>query len=200
MDEQHFLNYQVSEKAGLKRQAKESIHLFCNSFASLDEKETWVRANIASLATNSASRIRHELYEQVVFPVLAAGYEKNDAYCLHWLGRTGENLISARDLHDLVDGLGPSEYHKRAFALDSETVEIRRFYLGAMMNEFNFIEHEWPLGLLIGPPTKENCDAFEKRLSFAKSLDVEGHETARLKQLSERLAEYRQRYDGSGGC
>ena len=111
-----------------------------------------------------------------------------------------QNLISAPNLHGLVGGLDQAEYHERAFAADSETEEIRRYFLGAMMNEFNFIDHEWPLGLLIGPPTKVNCDAFGERLNYARSLDLESHCTARLEQLSERLAEYRQRHDGSGHC
>lgn len=68
-----FLEYQ---EKGLKKKAAACIQAFISSFESEDEIRNWVWFNLEDLVSNRHSRIRHEIFSELVYPVLKRGYLK----------------------------------------------------------------------------------------------------------------------------
>jgi hypothetical protein len=59
---------------------------FIASFRDDAEISAWVWWHLPQLRTNRHSRIRHELFERLIFPVLKRGYEAGDFESMLWLG------------------------------------------------------------------------------------------------------------------
>jgi hypothetical protein len=78
---------------GLRKEAKLSICQFVESFTDFAEMEAWTRKFLSTF--KGGKRIRHELYERIIFPVLLAGHDRLDPWSIYWLAETAQNLYSA---------------------------------------------------------------------------------------------------------
>lgn len=198
MDATLFEKYTELNAVGRKSEAKAAMVQFVASFASLGEKQAWSRDHLQSLEINGGGRVRHELYEGVIFPALLEGYRRNDAWSLFWLAKTIQNLFSAQQLHKLVDRKSDLDLLMQAFALDEGSTEIRDALLRRLVSEFEYCEHEWPSGILYGldGATPVECDLLMDELSLARKLDTEGRFAGFLWRFERRLELYRARLPG----
>lgn len=103
MNIEHYREFKELEEKGLKKQASKALRAFISSFENGQEKEEWVREYLPELQTNKHSRIRHEIFHELVFPILKAGYENNDFASTLWLGKLAQNFYQVRQLHEELD-------------------------------------------------------------------------------------------------
>lgn len=75
---EHYQEFRECEKKGLKKQASKSLRTFIASFENSEDIDEWVWRYLPTLETNRHSRIRHEIFHELVYPVLKSGYENND--------------------------------------------------------------------------------------------------------------------------
>lgn len=78
MNIEHYQEFREYEEKRLKKQASTALSAFISSFNNEKEKEEWVWEYLPKLETNKHSRIRHEIFHELVYPILRIGYEKND--------------------------------------------------------------------------------------------------------------------------
>jgi len=193
MDAELYQQYLALKDAGKKEQAKMVLDRFIASFQSAEEKEQWVRAFLES--GDFGDRIRHEIYEQLVFPVLLKGYHAKDPWSLLWLAKTNLNLISASWLHSQVDSRSPYELLREAYAIAPDEA-IRNELLLADLRGYAYCEHEWPAGILYDGglgATLEQCDDLLQEIEFTRTLDREGRHKLYLDSFEAKVKEYKAR-------
>jgi hypothetical protein len=91
MNIDYFNEYLHYENIGIKTKTKEYILKFTNSFENYYEKELWTLEYLPKLEYNSNGRIRNELFEEIVFPVLLNGYKNKNVSLMLWLVKLSQN-------------------------------------------------------------------------------------------------------------
>ena len=172
MDESLYTQFVAKQASGRKEEAKVAIRRFVESFNSLKEKEDWTRKFLSTQRPGTA--LRHELYQEVIFPVLIAGYETRDPWSLYWLAETYQNLFSSA--YKRFDLPPPQDLLKEAYALAPSSEEIRRGLLRSLLRGFEYMAHEWPTGLLYAPDSPWQTQYWELRaeIQLARELDTSG--------------------------
>jgi hypothetical protein len=183
MDEGYFAAFLDKEKLGLKEEARTSIRRFVESFDGLAEKEAWTRKYLRTLRHGNV--VRHELYEHVIFPVLAAGYERRDPWSLYWLAETGQNLFKAQHLYQRIGSPPLLDLFKQAFALAPTSSEIRDGLLRDLLRGFEYMAHEWPVGILYDPhqSRQEQYDEVIGDIRLARELDSAGAHVEKIAEF-----------------
>ena len=185
MDEFLYAAFVAKLASGRKEEAKLAIRRFIESFNNLEEKEDWTRRFLST--TKPGTKLRHELYEEVVLPVLMAGYETRDPWSLYWLAQTSRN---ARYFGRRLDLPSPQELLKEAHALDPSSDAIRRDLLCRLLNGFEYMAHEWPAGLLYDPDSPWQTQYWEilAEIKLARELDSSGKYAGRIAKFEEIVA------------
>jgi hypothetical protein len=157
---------------GKKAEAKVAIDTFIASFESWEEKQVWVYSFLNS--GGNGCRIRHEIYENLVYPVLLDGYLKGSVASIVWLARTASNLYTIKSPHALLKHKTDFALFKEAYELEPSE-EIGAQLLNALLDWFHFSQHEWPAGILYGMDgaNMEQCEEILQEVEFARSLDIQ---------------------------
>ena len=177
---------------GKKAEAKVAVNLFIASFETWEEKRVWVYSFLS--AEEYGHKIRHEIYETLVYPVLLNGYLEGDATSIVWLAKTATNLYALKSPH-------PSLKHKTDFALFKEAYKlepnegVRAHLLNTLLNWFSFSQHEWPAGILYGMDGAniEQCEEILQEVEFARSLDIQRRHNSYFSDFEEKVHEYTNR-------
>jgi hypothetical protein len=179
--------------AGRRNEARSSLNAFIQSFRTFEEREQWTRAFLATHAYGE--RVRHEIYAEVIFPVLLAGSRRKDAWSLFWLAGTSENLSRMRRLHEQIDFKGELAFLKEAYAADRSFSEVRKRLLKHLLNYFVYAGHEWPAGILWGldGATVDQCAELMSEVILARELDRECAHTASIDEFESMLKQYQER-------
>jgi hypothetical protein len=101
--------------AGRRAEAKPYLDSFIASFETQDEIQKWVFKFLRE--GNYGHRIRHEIYENLVYPTLLKGYLERDAESVEWLARTVDSLYQLKSPHPLL-------YRKPEFQLWKEAYDL----------------------------------------------------------------------------
>ena len=192
MDTDLYEQFIILKDSGRKAEAKVSLDLFIASFATLEQKRDWVYSYLEE--GKYGQRIRHEIYENLVYPVLLDGYLRNDANSVAWLAKTANNLYKVKSPHPVLKG-------KHEFTLFKEThdlepsAEVEAELLSALLKWFSYAQHEWPAGILYGPNGADISESEEYLLDvqFARSLDRDKEHEDFLSQFESKVREYIQR-------
>lgn len=194
----HYERYLEFEARGLKRQATEAVRAFIDSFDE-GEIEGWVREHLAELQRNSHGRIRHELFEALVFPVLKRGFLADDVPSILWLGRLIQNLYQARTLHSDLGWVTDTALFRRAFELEPDNVEARSLLLESQARWLSFCVHEWPAVILYGNAAADaaQCATIREELGFLRGLDTDGQYRDFFDEVLQCLQEYEARLAAS---
>lgn len=188
---EQFLHF---DALGLKREARQAVLAIVDAVSSLDAKKTWVQNHLDRLPLNRASRIRHEIFEHIVFPVLKAGFDRSDPEACYLLGKYSHNLYSSRVLFEQLGGRFATDFFRTAYQHDSDSVRYRRAYLSSLIAELRFVFHEWPTGILIDHTDWHAAlRELSSKLSVAVSLDEEGKYEALLTDWNEHTEQYEAR-------
>ncbi|WP_461535315.1 hypothetical protein [Spongorhabdus nitratireducens] len=190
---EHYQQFTEFEARGLKKQATAAIRAFIDSFDDSEEIEAWVWKYLPGLKRNRNSRIRHEIFHELVYPVLKAGYERDDFDCTLWLGKLSQNLYQSRRLHEESGWISAQELYEKCHEIDPENSEVRLLLLGSIISWLEYTEHEWPAGILYdnNGATLEQCDEISAEVEKVLRLDQEQKYTAFISQYTPKLKQYR---------
>ncbi len=149
MNIEHYREFRDFEEKGLKKQASKSVRAFISSFQSSKDIEEWVWEYLPKIATNRHSRIRHEIFCELVFPTLRDGYKNGDFASTLWLGKLSQNLYQLQSAHEALDGVSEIELYNRCHEIDPENDEVRLLLLKSIVSWLAYAEHEWPRAYLL---------------------------------------------------
>lgn len=96
VNQELYERFKQLKSSGQKAEAKKALDLFVQSFDSFEERKVftdWFFQN-----DFNGEKVRHELYESILFPVLIEGYCKTDPVSLKRLAETDQNLYQAESL------------------------------------------------------------------------------------------------------
>lgn len=157
---------------GLKKQATESVRAFISSFVDDKEVQEWVWSHLLELKTNRHSRIRHEIFVELVYPVLKRGYQAGDFKSTLWLGKLIQNIYQISKLHEELNYITDVQLYRKCFELNSEDNEVKSLLLQNIVQWLEYCIHECPSGILYGNDgaTFEQCQEIREEVKFAKKL------------------------------
>lgn len=195
MNIEHYKEFREFEEKGLKKQASKSVHAFISSFQSSKEIEEWVWEYLPKLETNKHSRIRHEIFHELVFPILSDGYAKRDLASTLWLGKLSQNIYQSKTAHEVLDWVTELDLYNKCHELDPENDEARLLLLQSIVSWLEYAEHAWPSGILYGNDgaTIVQCDEISSEVQRVLSLDKEFKYSEFIKQFNKKLSQYRAR-------
>jgi hypothetical protein len=195
MNIDHYQEFRDYEEKGLKKQASESLRSFISSFKSENEIEEWVWEYLPKIETNRHSRIRHELFHELIYPVLKRGYENGEFRSSLWLGKLVQNIYQSKKIHEELGWITEEGLYNKCYELNPSNDEARLLLLKSIISWFEFSEHEWPSGILYGNngATIEQCDEIATEILKAKNLDKESRFSGFIDQYNKKLGEYRAR-------
>jgi hypothetical protein len=195
MNIEHYQEYREFEEKGLKKQASKSVRAFICSFQSNKEIEEWVWKHLPKLETNRHSRIRHEIFHELVFPILREGYDNGDFTSTLWLGKLSQNFYQSKSVHEMLDWVSELDLYSKSHEIDPENDEARLLLLKSIVSWLEYAEHEWPSGILYGNDgaTIEQCDEISSEVQRVLSLDKEFKYSDFIKQFNKKLSQYRAR-------
>ena len=195
MNIEHYQEFRELEEKGLKKQASKALRDFISSFENGKEKEGWVWEYLPKLQANKHLRIRHEIFHELVYPTLKAGYEKSDFDSTLWLGKLAQNIYQAQQLHEELDWVSEFDLYKKCYEIDPRNDEVRLLLLKTIVSWLEYSEHEWPSGILYGNDgaTIEQCDEISAEVQLVLKLDKEHIHSEFINQYVKKLSEYRTR-------
>ncbi|MFZ2828573.1 hypothetical protein [Hydrogenophaga sp.] len=193
MNQALFEQYEVAKEQGNKRLAASLLARFIETFATDEEREEWTRCYFSNRPVVHA--IRHELFEQVIFPVLLAGYQRPDPWCIEMLERCVQNLYGAEHLWAQIGRQTGMQLAERLLALKPDDRQTQARVLAHLIEWFRYSEHEWPAGILYGNDgaTALQCDEVLFEVRRARTLDEACVHSAFLNQFEEKVQQYIQR-------
>lgn len=194
-----YQEFRVLEENGLKKQASKALRDFISSFENGKEKVEWAWEYLPTLQTNRHSRVRHEIFHEVLYPILKTGYENNDFACTLWLGKLAQNIYQAQRLHEELNWVSELSLYNKCHEIDPSNDEARLLLLKAIVSWLKYSEHEWPSGILYGNDgaTIEQCDQINTEVQRVLKLDNEHIYSEFIKQYVKKLEEYRARLNKS---
>lgn len=176
-----FNKFKEAKNLGHKAEAKTNVDLFIRSFSGLDEKSEWVKSYLEE--GDFGHKIRHEVYEEVIFPVLLRGYKNHDPWALYWLAETMQNIYASKKLHELIDFKSEFELLRECFANDRNNDKVRVALLEHLRGSFSFAIHEWPTAVIY--EAGESPDDLLAEIAYARTLDKEGTYSAFFSEVEE---------------
>lgn len=178
---------------GLRDDAAGTMAEFIASFADVEEKRLWVRDFLDNRPLEG--KVRYELYEQLIFPVLLDGYRRSDPWSLRWLCKTAQNLYRARHLWEQIDYKTEHGILVDLVRLCPDDAVLRAELLSKNIDWLRHAVHEWPAGILYGMDgaTIEQCGEIADAVVEARQQDEDGRYTSFLADFEAKLAEYVER-------
>lgn len=192
MTPQLYEQYLFLKQRRKKQEAQEALQGFIDSFESDQERQHWVRDFLSR--HEEGRKVAYSIYGHLVFPVLRAGYERQDAWSTLWLARTIQNIYGIEALHAAIGYKSEAGLLKEAYT-QQPSPEVRRWLLTTSIRWFQYSGHEWPRGILYGfdGATPEQCEEILQEVAFARELDEEGGFQAFLTEFEGKVREYQER-------
>ncbi len=187
---QHFDAFKQYIDSGRRTEAARSIADFVDSFADLEEKIAWTRDY---LATEGAGHlVRHELYEQVVFPPLLDGLSRSESWSLWGLARTAQNLYRSDKLWRQVNYMNAQGFLDRLLVQCPGDEKARKALLAALIDGMRYAIHEWPSGILYthNGATLDECADILQDVAKARELDREQMHSTFLADFERKVGDY----------
>ena len=165
-----FIKY---ENNGIKIKAKEYVNKFIQSFENYIEKESWVINYLPKLEQKSNGRIRNELFEEIIFPVLWNGYNNKEINLMIWLVKLEQNYLQNNRIWEKMNYKTDMEIIKECYEIEPENNEVVEIYLKLIIEGIDYSMHELPYGILFGNnfATIDECNKLLEEIPFIKKLD-----------------------------
>jgi hypothetical protein len=175
---------------GRRKDAGLMLDAFLRSFSTFEEREQWTRTFLETHI--HGTRVRHELYAELIFPVLLAGSIRNDAWSLYWLAGTCQNLYSARSLHALIKFKRKTDLLKDAYTIDPTSTKVCEALLKSLLDGFAIASHEWPAGILWNADGAilDQCTEIMSDVALARELDRECAHTLSINEFESKVKQY----------
>jgi hypothetical protein len=185
MNIEYFNEYLKYEQMGIKSKGKECLNSFINSFENYNEKLLWTIEYLPELKFNKNNRIRNELFEEIVFPVLLEGYNNRNIKLMIWMVKLNQNFTQNEKLWKKINYVSNLSLIRECYEMEPDNTEIVDLYLEIIIEKILFRIHEWPYGILIGNTfaEKDECKKLLEEIPLLNKLD-------RNKKYSELIMEY----------
>ncbi len=194
MEEKFYDEFEKYKNLGLKKKAKKTLDQFISSFLSFDEKKKWAESVISRFIKEDC-KIRHELFEQIIFPVLYEGYKEKEFEATFRLSQLTQNMYQSKKAQELLGDITAEQLLIQCSKIDpsNEVVRKKRLHLG--LNWLDFSVHEWPSGILYGMngATLAQCEEIEYSLAELIELDKANEYEEEFASYREKLDEYKKR-------
>jgi hypothetical protein len=173
MNTDYFNEYLLYKDKGLKEKAKEAVVNFVNSFETYEEKEAWTLEHLSELPADSNGRIRNEIFEEILFPVLWNGYNNKKVELMVWLAKLYQNCIQNKRVFARMSYKTDYEIISECYDLEPDNTEVIDLYLEIKVRYIAFSIHEYPYGILDGMTwaTKESAENMLAEIPFLRKLD-----------------------------
>ena len=193
MELKHYTEFEECKARGDRNGARRSIQAFCSSFESLQERASWSKSFLES--GDYGHRIRHELYADVILPVLLDGYKKRELWSTLWLARTCQNLYRMQAVHAKLGHPTELSLLRECHSIDPSDFGVRTALLDSDVRWLEYCIHEWPAGILYGSDgaTHEQCEEILEELTFARTLDEQGRFSDLFDDVEQKTKEYMRR-------
>lgn len=193
MNAHYYEEYKSSLARGQAADAAAAIDHFIASFTSFESKIHWVRWFLGN--ERWEHRIRPEIYEHLVFPVLLHGYRAGDLWSLRWLIRTLANIYTREQLWVQIDRKVEIDLREELMAQVPEDVRARRELVDCYVEIFRSHLQEWPEAILYGHgnASASQCLEILEQARRVRQLDVEQRHHALLDDIVEKVHLYQQR-------
>lgn len=180
------------KNCGRKAEAKVAVDAFTSSFNSMEETREWVYAFLAT--AKHRHKVRHEIYQRLIYPVLLEGYVRGDVQCILWLAETEQNLYAVKSVHASLKDKTGFALCREAYGL-APNAKIGRKLLQKLIRWFDYAQHEWPSGILYGMDGADahQCQEILEEVEFASKLDLDDEYTAYLADFKSKVLEYLKR-------
>jgi len=192
MDIENFETYKAYNEKGLKKPATASLHKFIASFLGDSERQDWVWSYLATLEKNNHCRIRHEIFTELVYPVLKQGYLNQDFDATFWLGQLTQNIYQNKALHEELDFITEYQLYLKCYQLKPNSVEVISVLLKVMVQQLEYALHEYPSAILWDNNSANlaQCEELAKELAFARKLDGESKYNLFFNDVEDKLSTY----------
>jgi RAB protein geranylgeranyltransferase component A len=191
----YYNEYLRHKQAGISRKTKEAVMKFIHSFENYAEKESWVMDYLSKPEYDSNGRIRNELFEEIIFPVLLNGYANKNVPLMIWLVKLNQNYYQNHRIWEKINYKTTLEIIMECYQLEPDNNEVTDMLLEVWIEQINFNIHEWPHGVLWGNSfaTKDECISLLERVKFINRLDRDRKYSACLNDYENKVKEYMER-------
>jgi hypothetical protein len=192
---EYFNEYVHYKHIGIKPKAKEFIDKFINSFENYMEKEQWTKEYLSKLEMDSNGRIRNELFEEIIFPILLNGYNNKNILLMIWLVKLNQNYHQNHKIWEKINYKTEVEIIEECYGLEPDNNDVIDLYLELMINRIDFNMHECPPYILFGNSVaeKDECKILLERIGFINKLDRNKKYFEYLCDCEEKIKEYMER-------
>jgi hypothetical protein len=192
MDIEYFNEYLTYEQMGIKSKEKECLNNFINSFENYNEKVLWTIEYLPELKFNHHNRIRNELFEEIVFPVLLEGYNNRNIKSMIWMVKLNQNFTQNTKLWKKINYVSNLSLIRECYEMAPDNTEIIDLYLEIIIEKILFRIHEWPSGILIGNTfaEKDECKKLLEEIPLLNKLDRNKKYDKLIKEYEKILNEY----------
>lgn len=175
-------------------EASEAMTDFIKSFASIVEKRSFTHWYFKN--EFDGKKIRRDLYEHILFPVLLEGYNNSDAWSIKTLAETELNLYEAKSLWQQIGNKPKLVLLRQYLSLRPNDYNARWRVLSEQINSFRYCEQEWPSSIIYGEheATEAECRKIAEEIASARKLDVEQKYKNYLDAFESKLAGYRNKF------
>ncbi|TVM33688.1 hypothetical protein [Oceanidesulfovibrio marinus] len=197
MDITLYESFTDADEKGLKDRAKAFLRAFIDSFADEKEKEIWVWRYLEGIDVfREYIKLRYEIFEELVFPVLFRGFQSDHQKSLMWLGLLIPNLNQSMVAEDVREEIIESKCLVKAVELDPEDYVAKAVLLLRLIDAFEYVQHEWPNGLVYYYKIfdLQKCAEFKSKVALARELDVKKQYGEFLDKFEERIKTYERRF------
>jgi hypothetical protein len=176
---------------GLKLKTTQAVLSLVDAVSCMEAKVSWTRDNLDRLPLNRQGRIRHEIFENIIFPGLLDGFKNGDSEASYLLGSYAQNLYANPSIFEQVSERSALDFFRIAFQYDTSSARYQHAYLSSIIKDLEYVFHEWPAGILIDPSNFSDA-LFELKgeLSIALSLDRDKQYTTQLVEWREATEQY----------
>ena len=192
MNIEYFERFESELELGLKKRAAASIKQFVDSFENDDEIKSWVWSYLPKLEKNRHSCIRHEVFIDLVYPVLKKGYERSDYNSTLWLGKLVQNVYQTKGIFEELGSNVEMDFYRKCHEIDPSMEEGNELLLQSILSWLSHCVHEWPSGILYGMDGASiaQCQEIRVEANFAKSLASKERELSFIDDFLVKLTEY----------
>jgi len=187
---EYYNEYLQYKNMGIRSEATKAIIKFVDSFENYAEKESWTLEYLPKLYLDCNGRVRNELFEEIVFPVLLNGYNNKKVSLMIWLAKLSDNYYQNEKIwKNYKTSL---EIIKECYEIDPDNEEVVDIYLKLVISVIDYSIHEWPCGILWGldGATKEQCRIILKQIPLYHKLDSDKKFFEYINDYENKVKEY----------
>jgi hypothetical protein len=191
---EHYNEFLRCLDKGLKKKAKESLRNFISSFSDDNERIEWVWTYLPVLKKNNRSRVRYELFHELIFPVLKRGYYEGNFKSTLWLAKMIQNIYQAQDLHKELNYVTINQLLRKCIEIDPNSTEAKSLLLTEIVRGLEYAVHELPGRLYkMNGASLAYCKEIEDDIELARKLDKSNRYTDFFADLTIKLNNYKER-------